>query len=221
MSMMEELPAVPEGVDLDALYAPPADRIQKAVLDRLVDVHEDYLRVATFFCLATASGNSLDASPRGGPLGFVRVLDPHIVAFADWPANNRIESMRNLAQDELVGMLFLFSGLDVFLRINGVARVSAWPDLLSTLTESGTTPKTATVVRLNEVLFHCGKAGNRARPGGGRGKSRRSRQRPDAQPDDGQADGHFAGRGRLARHALYARRPERPVLADGGTMKKL
>lgn len=163
MSTMEAFPAVPGGVDLDALYAPPADRIQKAVLDRLVDVHEDYLKVATFFCLATASGKGLDASPRGGPPGFVRVLDPHTVAFADWPGNNRIESMRNLAQDERVGMLFLFPGLDVFLRINGVARVSAWPDLLATLAENGKALKTATVVRLNEVLFHCGKAGNRAR----------------------------------------------------------
>lgn len=163
MSTLAAFPAVPGGVDLDSLYAPPAERIQKAVLDRLVDVHEDYLKVATFFCLATASGNGLDASPRGGPPGFVRVLDPYTVAFADWPGNNRIESMRNLQQDERVGMLFLFPGLDVFLRINGIARVSAWPDLLATLAEQGRTPKTATVVRLNEVLFHCGKAGNRAR----------------------------------------------------------
>ncbi|MDT1853164.1 pyridoxamine 5'-phosphate oxidase family protein, partial [Acinetobacter baumannii] len=80
------------------------------------------------FCLATSGDNGLDASPRGGPPGFVRVLDPHTVAFADWPGNNRIESMRNLAQDERVGMLFLFPGLDVFLRINGIARVSAWPE---------------------------------------------------------------------------------------------
>lgn len=163
MSTLAAFPAVPGGVDLDAVYAAPAERIQKAVLDRLVDVHEDYLKVATFFCLATSGNKGLDASPRGGPPGFVRVLDPHTVVFADWPGNNRIESMRNLAQDERVGMLFLFPGLDVFLRINGIARVSAWPELLATLAENGKTPKTATVVRVSEVLFHCGKAGHRAR----------------------------------------------------------
>ena len=43
MSTMEAFPAGPVGVDLDALYAAPAERIQKAVLDRLVDVHEQYL----------------------------------------------------------------------------------------------------------------------------------------------------------------------------------
>lgn len=151
-----------ERPDLDALYAPPAEMIQKAVLDRLVDFHEAYLRVATFFCLATGSARGLDASPRGGPPGFVHVLDAHTVAFADWPGNNRIESMRNLAQDERIGIVFLFPGLELFMRINGRGRVSTAADLLASLQEGGRTPKSATVVRIDEVLLHCGKAINRA-----------------------------------------------------------
>lgn len=177
-----------ERVDLGALYAPPQERITKAVLDHLADVHEEYLRRATFFCLATASADGLDASPRGGPPGFVRVLDRHTVAFADWPGNNRIESMRNLERDERVGMLFLFPGLDIFMRINGQARVSAWPELLAQLTENGKMPKTATVVRLNEVLFHCGKAVNRARLWDESGRIRR-----DQVPSPGQVFVRLAG----------------------------
>ena len=148
--------------DLDALYAPPAERIQKSVLDRLIDFHCDYLKAATFFCLATGSERGLDASPRGGPPGFVHVLDAHHVAFADWPGNNRIESLRNLQQDDRVGMLFLFPGLDIFMRINGRARASIDPPLLDQLAEGGKPPKTAVVVAIDEVLFHCGKAINRA-----------------------------------------------------------
>jgi PPOX class probable FMN-dependent enzyme len=154
------LPATP---DLAALYAPPAERIQKAVLDHLTDFHVAYLKAATFFCLATAGPGGLDASPRGGPAGFVHMLDPHTVAFADWPGNNRIESMHNLQSDNRVGMLFLFPGLDIFMRINGRARVVTDADLLAGLTESGKAPKTATVVLVDEVLLHCGKAINRAR----------------------------------------------------------
>lgn len=150
-------------VDLDALYEPPAERIVKAVLPYLVDFHEAYLQQATFFCLATASEDALDASPRGGQPGFVHVLDRHTVAFADWPGNNRIESLRNLQRDTRVGMLFLFPGLDVFMRINGNAHASTDAALLARLTESGRTPKAATVVTVSEVLFHCGKAINRAR----------------------------------------------------------
>jgi PPOX class probable FMN-dependent enzyme len=153
---------MPDTPNLDTLYAPPAERIQKAVLDRLVDFHADYLKAATFFCLATAGSGGLDASPRGGPPGFVRMLDPHTVAFADWPGNNRIESMRNLQSDNRVGMLFLFPGLDIFMRINGRARVVTDPDLLADLKEGAKVPKAATVVLVDEVLLHCGKAINRA-----------------------------------------------------------
>lgn len=148
--------------DLDALYQPPSEMIQKAVLDRLVSFHEQYLAQATFFCLATGRAQGLDASPRGGAPGFVKVLDQHTVAFADWPGNNRIESMRNLDQDERVAMLFLFPGLEIFLRINGRALVSTAPDLLDRLTENDRRPKAATVVAVDEVLMHCGKAINRA-----------------------------------------------------------
>ncbi len=148
--------------DLDALYDPPAERIQKAVLDRLIDFHRDYLRVATFFCLATGSERGLDASPRGGPPGFVHALDDHHVAFADWPGNNRIESLRNLERDDRAGMLFLFPGLEIFMRINGRARATTDDALLTRLSENGKRPKTAIVVAIDEVLFHCGKAVNRA-----------------------------------------------------------
>lgn len=148
--------------DLDALYALPSEMIQKAVLDRIVDCHEAYLREATFFCFATGNDGGLDASPRGGPRGFVRVLDSHHVAFADWPGNNRIESMRNLEADDRAAMLFLFPGLEVFLRINGRACVSVDPALLESLKERERTPKAATVLAVEQVLFHCGKAINRA-----------------------------------------------------------
>ncbi|MBN9475337.1 MAG: pyridoxamine 5'-phosphate oxidase [Bordetella sp. SCN 67-23] len=162
MRAQDILPDHSDEPDLDALYAQPSERIQKAVLDRLVDFHVDYLRFATFFCLATGSGRGLDASPRGGPPGFVHVLDSHTVAFADWPGNNRIESMRNLRRDERLGMLFLFPGLEIFLRINGRGRVSTAEELLTRLREGERTPKTATVVQIDEVLLHCGRAINRA-----------------------------------------------------------
>ncbi|WEF34011.1 MSMEG_1061 family FMN-dependent PPOX-type flavoprotein [Pseudoduganella chitinolytica] len=158
MSAIDALPRP----DLDALYDPPAERIQQAVLDRLVDFHRDYLAVASFFCLATGSAQGLDASPRGGPPGFVHALDDHHVAFADWPGNNRIESLRNLARDDRVGMLFLFPGLELFMRINGRARATTDDTLLTRLAEGNKRPKTAIVVAIDEVLFHCGKAINRA-----------------------------------------------------------
>lgn len=149
--------------DLDRLYAQPAEAIQRAVLPYLLPFHEAYVAAATFFCLASGCALGLDASPRGGPAGFVKVLDPHHVAFADWPGNNRIETMRNLVEDPRLAMLFLFPGLEVFLRINGQARISTDVDLLESLKEGQKAPKTAIVLAIDQVLFHCGKAINRAR----------------------------------------------------------
>lgn len=59
-------------------------------------------------------------------------------------------------------MVFLFPGLEIFLRINGHGRISTDKDLLAELREGQRTPKTATVVLIDEVLLHCGKAINRA-----------------------------------------------------------
>lgn len=148
--------------DLDALYAPPSERIQNGVMDRLLGVHRAYLAKARFFCLSTGRGAGLDASPRGGPPGFVHVLDAHTIAFADWPGNNRIESLRNLQEDDRLGLLFLFPGLEIFMRINGHGRIATDRDLLQALQEGQHVPKVATVVRIDEVLMHCGKAINRA-----------------------------------------------------------
>jgi hypothetical protein len=67
-----------------------------------------------------------------------------------------------LQNDERLGMVFLFPGLDIFLRINGRGRVSTAPELLHALREGDRIPKTATIVRIDQVLVHCGKAINRA-----------------------------------------------------------
>lgn len=149
--------------DLDELYDPPAEMIVRGVLDRLLDFHRDYLEAATFFCLGTAGSDGLDASPRGGPPGFVHVLDDRHVAFADWPGNNRIASLRNVESDSRVAMLFLFPGLELFMRINGRARLSTESALLERLGEGARAPKLATIVAIDEVLMHCGKAINRAK----------------------------------------------------------
>jgi predicted pyridoxine 5'-phosphate oxidase superfamily flavin-nucleotide-binding protein len=71
--------------------------------------------------------------------------------------------MHNLEQDDRVGMLFLFPGLELFLRINGRARTVVNPELLAELREANKTPKTAMLIHVEQVVMHCGKAINRAK----------------------------------------------------------
>jgi PPOX class probable FMN-dependent enzyme len=150
-------------IDLTQLYDPPSEMIVKGVMKHLLPFHLAYLKEATFFCLATGGSDGLDASPRGGEPGFVHALDDKTLAFADWPGNNRIASLRNLCEDPRMAMLFIFPGLEVFMRINGRGTLSTEPTLLARLAERGRLPKTAVAVSIDEVLFHCGKAINRAK----------------------------------------------------------
>lgn len=70
---------------------------------------------------------------------------------ADWPGNNRIESLRKLVRDERLGMVFLFPGQEIFLRINGRGRISTAPELRAQLSEGERAPKAATVVAVDQV----------------------------------------------------------------------
>lgn len=148
--------------DLDRLYSPPGEPVLRAIKSHLTDFHVEYLRQATFFVLSTGNGTGLDASPRGGSPGLVQILDRRTVCFADWPGNNKIESLRNIVRFPQVGMLFLFPGLDIFMRINGRAGVTTDAAVLDRLREGARVPKAAVVVTVEEILFHCGRAINRA-----------------------------------------------------------
>ena len=148
--------------EINALYSPPHDPVVKSVKEFLTDFHIQYLRKATFFCLATGSSDGMECSPRGGDPGLVQVIDSKTVCFADWPGNNKIASLRNISEHESVAMLFIFPGLDVFMRINGRAGVTVDETTLDRLSEGSRRPKTAVVVRIDSVFYHCGKAINRA-----------------------------------------------------------
>lgn len=148
--------------DLNQLYGPPGELVQRAITNHLTDFHLDYLRQATFFVIASGAEAGLDASPRGGSAGIIQVIDQRTVCFADWPGNNRIETLRNIVRDDRVGLLFLFPGLDIFMRINGRAGITTDGWVLDKLIEGARRPKTAVVVKIDDVLFHCGKAINRA-----------------------------------------------------------
>lgn len=44
---------------------------------------------------------------RGGPIGFVRVLDPRTIGFADFRGNRQYVSVGNLTRDDRVSLLFM------------------------------------------------------------------------------------------------------------------
>ncbi len=149
---------------LTAHYREPGQRALDKQVDRLDEAMEAFIERSPFCVLATTNGaGSVDASPRGGPPGFVRVLDERHVAVPDLNGNNRLDSYRNVIEHPYVGLLVIVPGKDETLRINGPATLTDDPDLLAGFTRELRTPELALVVETAEVYGHCAKAFRRGK----------------------------------------------------------
>jgi uncharacterized protein len=149
--------------DLRAIYRPPARGPVDKVIHRL-DAHcVDFLAKSPFFVLSTANADGVcDGSPKGGPAGFVQVLDDQRLGWADFSGNNRLDSFQNLVTNDSVALLFLIPGLDETLRVNGRAALVTDPDLCQRFAIDGKPARVVVVVTVAEAYIHCAKALRRA-----------------------------------------------------------
>jgi PPOX class probable FMN-dependent enzyme len=131
---------------------PALDQHSRAFIER-----SPFVLVAT-----TGADGTVDVTPRGGPAGFVRVLDDHRLLLGDLPGNNRLDSLTNIVETASVGLLFLIPGVDETVRVNGAACVTVEVDLLAIAALDGRLPKAAIGVRVEEAFFHCAKAFRRS-----------------------------------------------------------
>ncbi|MEA3077581.1 MAG: uncharacterized protein QOF60_2489 [Actinomycetota bacterium] len=140
-------------------YAEPRQRSLDKEVDHL-DVHcRDFIGHSPFVVLASASADGLvDASPKGGPAGFVCVLDDHRLAIPDMSGNNRLDSMRNIVSGGRVALLFFVPGVDETMRVNGTASVSTDPAVLASCSVAGMSANVAIVVSVSTAFIHCAKA---------------------------------------------------------------
>ncbi|MEO6652515.1 MAG: MSMEG_1061 family FMN-dependent PPOX-type flavoprotein [Ilumatobacteraceae bacterium] len=149
---------------LEVLYREPSERAldkERAAIDDGMAALIDH---SPFLVLATSNGaGSLDASPRGGPPGFVRRLDDRHIAIPDLNGNNRLDSYRNLIAHPWAGVLMIVPGKDETLRINGPAVITVDRDILDGFTKELRPPKAAIVVETAEIYGHCAKAFRRGK----------------------------------------------------------
>ena len=149
---------------LRAVYREPNARAALKVLDHL-DVHcRNFIALSPFLVLSTASAQGqTDASPRGDPPGFVAAPDEHTLLIPDRPGNNQIDSLRNLAGQPHVGLLFFVPGMNETLRVKGTAEIVTDAALLEPLAVGGKAPLSALRVTVEEAFLHCGRALIRSR----------------------------------------------------------
>ncbi|CAL9376577.1 hypothetical protein SUDANB120_00969 [Streptomyces sp. enrichment culture] len=144
---------------LRALYEQPGELVRRKEVDRLHDVARDFIARASLVFVATAGADGrCDVSPRGGPAGFVTVLDEFTLAVPDATGNKRLDSAHNVVETGRAGLVFIVPGRGATLRVNGRACISADPRLLERLTPVGKPPRSALVVEVEEAYQHCPKA---------------------------------------------------------------
>jgi uncharacterized protein len=145
--------------DVLAGYRAPSRLVQDKVIDHLDRHCRDFIALSPFATLATADPEGWpDVSPRGGDPGFVRALDEHRLALPDRPGNNRVDSLRNVAANPRVALLFLVPGIEETLRVFGTAVTTAPEDLDVDLTEFGRAPRSVMVVSVTRAYFQCAKS---------------------------------------------------------------
>jgi predicted pyridoxine 5'-phosphate oxidase superfamily flavin-nucleotide-binding protein len=91
-------------------------------------------RDSAYFATASADGQPY-VQHRGGPAGFLKVLDERTIAFADYAGNRQYISVGNLAENARAFLFLMDYAAKRRLKLWGRARVAADPTLLEHLAD--------------------------------------------------------------------------------------
>ncbi|MWV48945.1 pyridoxamine 5'-phosphate oxidase family protein [Rathayibacter sp. VKM Ac-2803] len=150
--------------DVRASLGDPEPPTSAKILDRLDRSSRVFLAHSPFLCLATSdSAGNCDCSPRGDHPGFVRALDDRTLAIPDRLGNRLADSFSNILDNGHVGLVCFVPGMSETLRINGTAYVTDDLPLRRMLEQDHVVPELATVVEIDQVYLHCGRALLRSR----------------------------------------------------------
>jgi len=149
---------------LRALYPAPKERALRKELDRIDPHCRRFIELSPFVVLASTGANgALDASPRGGALGFVKAPDEHTLLIPDAPGNHRLDTLENIVATGRLGLLFMIPGVDETLRVNGRALLSTDPSLVEQAGDEWRRPVVVIQVQVEQAYLHCAKAFMRSR----------------------------------------------------------
>jgi PPOX class probable FMN-dependent enzyme len=144
---------------LREIYKPASERALKKEIPHL-DTHAvQFIGLSPFVVLASGAADArLDASPRGGEPGFVKVQDAHTLLIPDSPGNNRLDTLENIIATGRLGLLFMVPGFDETLRVNGLAVLSSDAADVAHFAQTQRPPGLVIRVTVESVYLHCAKA---------------------------------------------------------------
>lgn len=143
---------------LEALYDGPSENSLRKVTDRLIPAYRRWIERSRFCVLSSVGPGGTDASPRGDDGPVVMELDPGLLALPDWRGNNRVDSLRNIVRDGRASLMFMVSGSDSVVRVNGRASVTLAPEVRERFAQAGRMPRAVVLLEVAEVYFQCARA---------------------------------------------------------------
>jgi PPOX class probable FMN-dependent enzyme len=144
---------------LRQLFPEPKERAVRTQIAHLDGHCRKFISLSPFLILATTDlAFNMDASPRGGEPGFVKVSDSGVLMIPDSPGNNRLDSFQNIVSTRKVGLLFLIPGVDETLRVNGSAVLSTAAADIAACTTERRAPRLVVLVSVEAAYLHCAKA---------------------------------------------------------------
>jgi PPOX class probable FMN-dependent enzyme len=151
--------AITTVAQLREVYEPPRQRSLDKELDRLDEHCRRFVSLSPFVLVASSdSEGRCDVSPKGGPPGFVEVLDDHRLLIPDATGNRRLDGFQNMLDNPQAGLLFLIPGMGETLRVNGRVELTRDPELLADAQTAGRPALVGLVVHAEQVYLHCAKA---------------------------------------------------------------
>jgi PPOX class probable FMN-dependent enzyme len=145
--------------ELREIYGFPSGRAKDKVLKELEPHSRNFIGNSPFVVISTIDNNgNMDASPRGGAIGFIKIANSLELLIPDSKGNNRLDSLSNIIETGRVGLLFFIPGIDETLRVNGSAIVSTSEDILNKFNSDSKPPISCIIVNIEEVFLHCAKA---------------------------------------------------------------
>ena len=130
-----------------------ADRIEETVVaDVIGDQDKQFIESREFFFLSTVDpAGQPTVSFKGGPVGFVKVVDETTIAFPSYDGNGMFYSMGNLKGKPEIGILFIDFDNPHRVRFHGTASVQENDPLLSEYHESEFVVR----VSLSKMWINC------------------------------------------------------------------
>ena len=155
---MSDIEFIQELSELESLYGAVSEGARRKVSPILTPLYSEWIAASKFCVMSTVGSMGTDVSPRGDKEPVVRIIDEKTLHMPDWRGNNRIDSLRNILQDGRISLMFMVTGVNDVVRVNGTAKITASKNLRKSFEHKGHKPTCVLIISLTEVHIHCPKS---------------------------------------------------------------